>query len=214
MFKSKDQNRNLASQPDPSLHRVHGTDAPDIEDIADSDALRAHMQSLMSQRVSRRSLFGGALGAAAGGAAVASPLGMGAATAASPPRTSGDADTINDALDENYLHHVTKTVVGFGDTSSGWRPGGSPANLDASGWIAREMRHVGLKKVAQLPVPIDRWVFNGASVSVDGGPTVEASSWGGVPGTPDRVAFMPKSSTSASGTNPTSTPSTLRERSS
>ncbi len=47
------------------------------------------------------------------------------------------------------------------------------------------MRAVGLRKVAELPVPIDRWVFRGASVAVGRGPTFEASSWGGVPGTSD-----------------------------
>jgi hypothetical protein len=46
------------------------------------------------------------------------------------------------------------------------------------------MRSLGMRNVAKLPVPIDRWVFNGASVTVEGGPTAEASSWGGVPGTP------------------------------
>ncbi len=33
-------------------------------------------------------------------------------------------------------------------------------------------------------MPIDRWVFHGASVAVSGGATYDASSWGGVPGTP------------------------------
>ena len=68
---------------------------------------------------------------------------------------------------------------------SGWRRAALPPAT--SKWlirIAAEMKRVGMKKVAKLPVPIHRWVFNGASVSVDGGATVfEASSWGGVPGT-------------------------------
>ena len=79
---------------------------------------------------------------------------------------------------------MTETLTRFGDTSSGWRPGGSPANLEAVEWIAREMRAVGMTQVAKLPVPIDRWVFRGASVAIPGGATYDASSWGGVPGTP------------------------------
>jgi hypothetical protein len=96
----------------------------------------------------------------------------------------GDVEDLNQAIDIDYLRHVTETVAGFGDTPLGFRPGGSPANLQALEWIAAEMRAVGMRKVATLPVPIDRWVFGGANVEVDGGPTFEASSWGGVPGTP------------------------------
>jgi len=87
------------------------------------------------------------------------------------------------AIDVAYLQQVTETLSGFGDTSAGWRPGGSPANQAAVDWIAAEMKAVGMKAVNKLPVPIDRWVFNGGSVAVDAGPTYEISSWGGVPGT-------------------------------
>ncbi|MCR6030792.1 M20/M25/M40 family metallo-hydrolase [Nocardioides sp. zg-579] len=83
------------------------------------------------------------------------------------------------------MRRVTQRITRFGDTADGWRPGGSPANLEAADYIEREMRRLGMRKVAQLPVPIDRWVFRGASVTVaGGGPRFEASSWGGVPGTP------------------------------
>ncbi|MDX1381475.1 MAG: M28 family peptidase, partial [Xanthomonadales bacterium] len=93
------------------------------------------------------------------------------------------ASMLSDAIDPAYLQQVTEAVVGFGDNADGWRPGGSPANEAAADWIAEEMRAVGMKAVRKLPVPIDRWVFNGASVAVDGGPVFPASSWGGVPGT-------------------------------
>ena len=43
------------------------------------------------------------------------------------------------------------------------------ANLQAVDWIAGEMRRLGMRNVAKLPVPIDRWVFEGASVAVDEG---------------------------------------------
>ena len=169
--------------PDPSLILAHGTDAPDPDDPAEPAELTGRLNALMSRRVSRRGLFGGALGAASVGA-MATPLGATAAAETLDSAAEGDADTINEALDEAYLRYVTEKVVSFGDTPQGWRPGGSPASLRAADWIAREMKRVGLKKVAQLPVPIDRWVFNGASVAVDDGPAFDASSWGGVPGTP------------------------------
>ena len=169
---------------DPSLVLAHGADAPNPDDPAEPFDLRERLSALMERRVSRRTFLGGAVGAAGAGA-VAGPLGVLGTSTAGAKRfdPSGDVDELNAALDEDYLHHVTESVVAFGDTPMGWRPGGSPANLQAVDWIAGEMRRLGLRDVAKLPVPIDRWVFNGASVAVDGGPSFEASSWGGVPGT-------------------------------
>ncbi len=141
------------------------------------------MRSLIDARISRRRLLGGALGAAGVGA-LAGPTILAGSAAAQRFDAVGDAETLNEAIDAEYLEHVTRTVAGFGDTPMGWRPGGSPANLQTVDWIASEMKAVGLHAVATLPVPIDRWVFGGADVSVDGGPSFEASSWGGVPGTP------------------------------
>jgi len=93
-------------------------------------------------------------------------------------------DDLSAAVDVAYLQQVTETLTSFKDTSAGWRPGGSPANEAATNWIAAEMKKVGLLAVDKLAVPIDRWVFHGGGVAVDGGPTYEISSWGGVPGTP------------------------------
>ncbi len=100
-----------------------------------------------------------------------------------------DAATLSAAVDVDYLAYVTETVTGFGDNPDGWRPGGSPANEAATHWIAEEMQRVGMDHVRRLAVPIDRWVFNGASVAIDGGPTYPGSSWGGVPGTPSEGIY-------------------------
>jgi hypothetical protein len=96
----------------------------------------------------------------------------------------GNVQALNGAIDTTYLRHVTERLTDFGDTPGRVASGGSPANLQSVEWIACEMRSLGMRNVAKLPVPIDRWVFNGASVTVEGGPQAEASSWGGVPGTP------------------------------
>lgn len=187
----------LRDVADPSLVLGHGTDAPDPADLGEpplvAEAVRAHVD----ERLSRRRVLGtGAAGLAAGlvgsGAFMApgavADRGAGKKPGAGPGRGGrgpwrGDAAALNAALDAGYLRQVTETVAGFGDTPSGWRPGGSPANLRAVHWIAAEMHRLGLTKVAELPVPIDRWVFRGASVAVSAGPAYEASSWGGVPGT-------------------------------
>jgi hypothetical protein len=179
----------LRDVDDLSLVLGHGADAPDPADLGEpapvTRAMRQHVEGRLSRR---RVLSTGVAGVAAG---LLSPMSIGSATAA--PRAAGtgrgpwrgNVQALNRAIDTTYLRRVTERLTEFGDTPHGWRPGGSPANLESVDWIAREMRSLGMRNVAKLPVPIDRWVFNGASVTVEGGPTAEASSWGGVPGTPD-----------------------------
>ncbi len=179
----------LRDQPDLSLTLGHGADAPDPADLGQPEPVRIALQEHIDRRISRRrALTAGAAGVTVGLAAIASGAQSGAAAAPVGKKARlpwrGDANHLNASIDVAYLRHVTESVAGFGDNADGWRPGGSPASLRAVDWIAKEMRRVGLRKVAKLPVPIDRWVFNGASVAVSGGPTSAASSWGGVPGTP------------------------------
>jgi Peptidase family M28/PA domain len=180
--------RNRAGRLDnPSAALAHVADAPDPDDPAEPPDLADRMRSMIDARMSRRRLLGGALGAGMGAMAGPAALaGSAAARSHDHPHQhdpDGDAEELNDALDVDYLRRVTETVTEFADRPDGWRPGGSPANLDAVDWIAKEMKAVGMKAVKKLPVPIDRWVFDGASVDVDGGSTYEACSWGGVPGT-------------------------------
>ena len=145
---------------DASLILAHGTDAPDPDDPAEPVGLSQQLESVMAGRLSRRSFVGGALGVA-GAAALSGPaMASGDRDGRGSPYR-GDAESLNTALDEDYLQHVTASLVAFGDTPSGWRPGGSPANLQAVDWIAAEMKRVGMKKVAKLPVPIDRWFSTG-----------------------------------------------------
>ncbi len=174
----------LAQVPDLSLVLGHGTDAPDPADLGEPPSVTQALTRHVNFRLSRRQVMAaGAVGAAAGAlghlpAAAASGKGRGGT------RGRGTAASLSAGLDVGYLRQVTETVTGFGDTADGWRPGGSPASLEAVDWIAAEMRKVGMTQVAKLPVPIDRWVFHGASVAIPGGATYNASSWGGVPGTP------------------------------
>jgi Zn-dependent M28 family amino/carboxypeptidase len=183
MAQSRMVDGGIPSEVDPSLVLAHGCDAPDLADPAEPPGQAERFRALLDARLSRRSLLQ-AGGGVVGAAALAGVTGVRPAGAASPAAGSTVAATVNGRLDVDYLRHVTEQVVGFGDTPMGWRPGGSPANEACADWIAAEMRRVGLKAVSKLPVPIDRWVFNGATVAVaGGGPVFEGSSWGGVPGT-------------------------------
>ena len=174
----------LAQVPDLSLVLGHGADAPDPADLGEPPSVTEALSRHVAYRLSRRHVMAAGVAGAAVGA-----LGHVSSAAASGSdrgrnRIRGTAASLSAGLDVDYLRRVTESVTGFGDTAAGWRPGGSPANLEAVEWIADEMRAVGMTQVAKLPVPIDRWVFNGASVAVPGGATYDASSWGGVPGTP------------------------------
>lgn len=178
----------LREVEDLSLVLGHGADAPDPADLGEPPTVTAAMDQHVASRLSRRQVLAGSAAGVGLAAGLLGPATGGSAWARGrggrPWR--GTATSLNRAIDTDYLRHVTRRLTAFGDTPDGWRPGGSPANLQAAAWIEREMRSLGMRKVAQLPVPIDRWVFNGASVAVKGGPTFEASSWGGVPGTPKR----------------------------
>ena len=174
----------LAQVPDLSLVLGHGADAPDPADLGEPPAVTHALSQHVAHRLSRRQVMAAGIAASAVGALAHAPASAAAAVSRAPSRGRGTAASLSAGIDVDYLREVTETLTGFGDTSSGWRPGGSPANLEAVTWISREMRAVGMTQVAELPVPIDRWVFRGASVAIPGGATYDASSWGGVPGTP------------------------------
>ena len=154
---------------DPSLVRGLRADAPDPTDDPEPPGLHARLLARSNARAAVRAQ------ARSGGGEIV--------TAQLTTQAQSEAAALSAAIDVAYLREVTETLTGFGDTPEGWRPGGSPANEAAVEWIAAEMRKVGLRAVSQLRVPIDRWVFQGGGVAVDGGPTYAISSWGGVPGT-------------------------------
>ena len=161
--------------PDSSLTRGLLADAPGPGDAAEPVGLH---QRLLTRAASRQAAAKSASSTQARGGIPGAPAPAG------PDGASAVASDLSSHIDPAYLEYVTTMVTGFGDNADGWRPGGSPANEMAADWLADEMKAVGLKAVRKLPVPIDRWVFNGADVTVDGGPSFPASSWGGVPGTP------------------------------
>lgn len=164
---------------DASIYRGLHADAPGSTDGVEPAGLQ---QELLSVSSARKAQAAKQQDNDSSGQSDSSPHTMAAVRS---PAASAQATAVSDVIDPAYLQHVTEMVTEFGDNPDGWRPGGSPANEAATDWIASEMRAVGLKAVRKMPVPIDRWVFKGANVAVDGGgPIFPASSWGGVPGTP------------------------------
>jgi hypothetical protein len=82
------------------------------------------------------------------------------------------------------LRRVVRTISSVGSHPSGFRVSGTPEDHEVAGFVAAEMRAMGLSNVAFEQVPVDAWRFRGASVSVEGGPWYECASLAGVPSTP------------------------------
>ena len=89
-------------------------------------------------------------------------------------------------VDRHYLRYVIQELTAIGSTPSGFRNTGTPEDLAVAEFVGAEMRSIGLSDVAAEPVDVDGWRFLGAAVTLHGGQplSVEAVSFGGVPGTP------------------------------
>jgi Iap family predicted aminopeptidase len=101
---------------------------------------------------------------------------------------AAQALTFNQAVDklfkQGYPQRLEQTIVNFKSTPLGFRWTGSPADNAAAQFIADEMTAAGLTNVKLEAVPVDAWTFEGASVAV-GDKVMDASSYPGVPPTPD-----------------------------
>lgn len=83
-------------------------------------------------------------------------------------------DTVNAylaALDVNYAYELCvklSTDKSMHDNSLGFRTAGSDAEHAAAAFIAEEMKRIGLQDVELIPVTVDKWQFNGASLTIEG----------------------------------------------
>lgn len=83
------------------------------------------------------------------------------------------ADLVNaylDAVDERYAYEIAETLAydpEYLSNSLGFRTAGSDAEHAAAGYIAQQMEAIGLE-VGQVPVTVDRWQFNDASLTLAG----------------------------------------------
>jgi Iap family predicted aminopeptidase len=89
---------------------------------------------------------------------------------------------LEEQIDAEYLYGIVAELASFGSHELGFRVAGTPEERQATAWIAREMRSLGLTDVAEEPVPVDAWRFLGAYVESDG-KRYECASMGGVPET-------------------------------
>ncbi len=73
------------------------------------------------------------------------------------------------AIDMDYAYQLTETLstdTSMHDNALGFRTSGSDAENKAAEFIAEEMKKIGLKNVEMEPITVDKWQFNGASLTL------------------------------------------------
>ena len=84
--------------------------------------------------------------------------------------TAALVEAYRSAVDESYAYGIAETLAydeAYLSNALGWRTAGSDAEHAAADYIAAEMEAIGLE-VEKVPVTVDKWQFNDASLTVDG----------------------------------------------
>ncbi len=74
-----------------------------------------------------------------------------------------------EAIDMDYAYQLTETLstdTSMHDNALGFRTSGSDAENRAAEFIAKEMEKIGLQNVEMEPITVDKWQFNGASLTL------------------------------------------------
>ena len=89
---------------------------------------------------------------------------------ASTADTAALVEAYRNAVSESYAYGIAETLAydeAYLSNDLGWRTAGSDAEHAAADYIAAEMERIGLE-VEKVPVTVDKWQFNGASLTVEG----------------------------------------------
>ena len=80
-------------------------------------------------------------------------------------------DAYVNEIDMDYAYDFTKTLstdTSLHDNSLGFRTSGSDAEHRTADYLAKEMKTIGLKNVEKVPVNVDKWQYNDASLTIEG----------------------------------------------
>ena len=80
-------------------------------------------------------------------------------------------DAYVNEIDMDYAYDFTKTLstdISLHDNSLGFRTSGSDAEHRTADYLAKEMKAIGLKNVEKIPVNVDKWQYNDASLTIEG----------------------------------------------
>ncbi len=104
-------------------------------------------------------------------------LSLAACSQTAPVEAPPERQSVNEMVagylakaDESYAYKIAETLAydpAYLSNDLGWRTAGSDAEHKAADFIAGEMEAIGLT-VEKVPVTVDKWQFNGASLTVDG----------------------------------------------
>lgn len=82
-----------------------------------------------------------------------------------------DVQNYIDAVDHEYAYGIAKTLAydeKYLSNELGWRTAGSDAEHKAADYLADEMEAIGLEEIEKVPVTVDKWQFNDASLTIEG----------------------------------------------
>lgn len=74
-------------------------------------------------------------------------------------------------VDQEYAYNIAETLAydeKYLSNDLGWRTAGSDAEHKAADYLAGEMENLGLEAVEKVPVTVDKWQFNDASLTIKG----------------------------------------------
>ncbi len=105
------------------------------------------------------------------GAMVISLTACGGAEVNSDLSMAEDVQSYVDMVDQEYAYGIAETLAydeEYLSNELGWRTSGSDAEHKAADYLADEMRAIGLDEVEKVPVTLDKWQFNDASLTIEG----------------------------------------------
>lgn len=76
-----------------------------------------------------------------------------------------------ETVDEEYAYGIAETLAydeNYLSNELGWRTAGSDAEHAAADYLASEMESLGLEEIEKVPVTVDKWQFNDASLTIEG----------------------------------------------
>lgn len=87
---------------------------------------------------------------------------------------ASDIVALSNNVDSAFAYDLTSTLAydqDYWDADNGWRTAGSDAEHRAADYIADVYEDIGLEEVEKVPVTVDKWQYNGASLKLtnDGG---------------------------------------------